>query len=67
MNSRKTTVTVASRATRSRPAPASVSSVPITSRLQTTSALNSRPTHGLRRVEWILANTPGTTSSRAMP
>ena len=60
-------MTMASRSTRSMPAPALVSSVPTISSAATTTALNSRPTHGLRRAGWILAKTPGTTSSLAMP
>ena len=47
-------MTRASRFTRSRPAPASVRAVPITSSAATTTALKSRPTQGLRRSGWIL-------------
>ena len=39
----------------------------MTSSDATTAPEKIRPTHGLRRTGWILAKTPGTTSSRAMP
>ena len=66
---------VASRSTMSswssagKPAPAWLVRIaaPTTSRAPTTAAPKSSATYGLRRVGWILANTDGTTSSRAIP
>lgn len=60
-------MTVASRAIRSMPPPASTTRVPITSSAATTAAEKSRPTQGLRRLGCSFAKTPGTTSSRAIP
>ena len=59
-------MTSASRSTRGVPSTLGAQ-VPTTSRAPTTVPLKIRPTHGLRRVAWILEKTPGTMSSLAMP
>ena len=60
-------MTRASRSTTSMPTPASWQELAHDEQADDHGGAKISATQGLRRVGWILANAPGTTSSRAMP